>query len=75
MDPPLESRPEPVNDRQRKITSEAKKQPYSQAAPWIKVPRVPVVSVEHPFIIKNIDKGIETLGGNKSISKAGPSSL
>ncbi|KAI9870904.1 MAG: tau 95 subunit of transcription factor TFIIIC [Pleopsidium flavum] len=28
-----------------------------------------IVSVEHPFIIKNIDKGIGTLGGNGSMSK------
>ncbi len=48
---------------------EAKKQAYSQAAPWSSVPGLAIVSVEHPFIIKNIDKGIETLGGNGSMLK------
>ena len=31
-------------------------------APWYSVPRQPIVIVEHPFIIKDVDKGLATLG-------------
>lgn len=31
-----------------------------------------IVGVEHPFIIQNIQKGIETLGGQNSIEKVSP---
>ena len=30
---------------------------------WYTVPNKPFVSIENPFIIKNVDKGIETMGG------------
>ncbi|KAF2816575.1 uncharacterized protein BDZ99DRAFT_458430 [Mytilinidion resinicola] len=33
-------------------------------APWLPVPAQPVISVEHPCIIKNLDKGIASLGGD-----------
>lgn len=32
-------------------------------APWYTVPNKHFVSIENPFIIKNVDKGIETMGG------------
>lgn len=32
-------------------------------APSYSLPHLGLVSVEHPFIIKNVDKGIQTLGG------------
>ena len=32
-------------------------------APWYTVPNRHFVSIENPFIIKNVDKGIETMGG------------
>ena len=32
-------------------------------ARWYTVPDKHVVSIENPFIIKDIDKGIETMGG------------
>lgn len=35
----------------------------SQRAPSYHVPQLSIVSVEHPFIIKNMDKAIEMLGG------------
>ena len=34
----------------------------SSNAPWYRVPKQSIVSVEHPFIIKDIDKGLATLG-------------
>ena len=61
---------DPDRGRQWEIaTSQAENQTYSQAAPWCDIPPLRIVSVEHPFIIKNIDKGVETLGGNNSIAK------
>ena len=41
------------------MVSTSHKTPY---APWYIVPKQPIVSVEHPFIIKNVDKGLATLG-------------
>ena len=38
-------------------------QESSGFAPSYSLPHVALVSVEHPFIIKNVDKGIQTLGG------------
>lgn len=38
-------------------------------APWYKVPDQLVVNVEHPYIIKNIDRGIASLGGEAKMEK------
>ncbi|OCK79740.1 hypothetical protein K432DRAFT_426275 [Lepidopterella palustris CBS 459.81] len=38
-------------------------------SPWLHVSSQAVVSVEHPCIIKNIDKGIQSLGGEMSLSR------
>ena len=35
----------------------------SSYAPWYDVPRKSIVSIEHPFIIQNVDKGVASLGG------------
>ncbi|KAL9103084.1 MAG: hypothetical protein Q9163_001851 [Psora crenata] len=35
----------------------------SSRAPWYDVPDTELISVEHPYIIKDIDKGIASLGG------------
>lgn len=45
----------------------------STYAPWYNVPSKPIVSVEHPFIIKNINKGIESLGGPHKLQRVGRS--
>ncbi len=37
--------------------------PPSSYAQWHKVPRKSIVSVEHPFIVSNPDKGVASLGG------------
>lgn len=39
------------------------------AAAWHTVPQRAIVSVEHPCIIKNIDKGLRTLGADTYIHK------
>lgn len=35
----------------------------SQYAPWYDLPRTVLVSIEHPFIIQNVDKAVNMLGG------------
>ena len=37
--------------------------PSTGYALWYTVPNKHLVSVENPFIIKDVDKGIETMGG------------
>lgn len=41
----------------------------SSYAPWYDVPRKPIISVEHPFIIQNVDKGVASLGGARDLSE------
>lgn len=36
-------------------------------APWISVQSQSVVSIEHPYIVSNIEKGIESLGGQAKL--------
>jgi general transcription factor 3C polypeptide 5 (transcription factor C subunit 1) len=40
-----------------------------QHAPWLPIPSRAVSAIEHPCIIKNIDKGIASLGGPVKLSK------
>ncbi|KAK2794585.1 tau 95 subunit of transcription factor TFIIIC [Onygenales sp. PD_12] len=40
-----------------------------RSAPWYPIPAREIVSVEHPCVVKNIDKGIQTLDGSSGISK------
>ncbi|KAH7079589.1 RNA polymerase III transcription factor IIIC subunit-domain-containing protein [Paraphoma chrysanthemicola] len=40
-----------------------------QHAPWLPIPSRAISVVEHPCIIKNIDKGITSLGGPVKLSK------
>lgn len=41
----------------------------SRTAPSYPIPSRRIVTVEHPAIIKNVDKAIDTLRGNTGISK------
>ena len=41
-------------------------------APWFNVPRVPVIGIEHPYLISDIGKAIQTLGGSELSSKVLP---
>jgi general transcription factor 3C polypeptide 5 (transcription factor C subunit 1) len=43
----------------------------NQLAPWLPIPSRAISVVEHPAIIKNIDKGITSLGGPVKLSKVG----
>jgi general transcription factor 3C polypeptide 5 (transcription factor C subunit 1) len=40
-------------------------------APFITISQDPVICVEHPCIIKNVDRGIKSLGGEYGINKVG----
>ena len=40
-----------------------------QHAPWLPIPSRAISVVEHPCIIKNLDKGIASLGGPVKLSK------
>jgi len=41
----------------------------AQHAPWLPVPSRAISVVEHPAVIKNVDKGIASLGGPVKLSK------
>jgi general transcription factor 3C polypeptide 5 (transcription factor C subunit 1) len=40
-----------------------------QQAPWLPIPSRAISAVEHPCIVKNVDKGILSLGGPVKLSK------
>ncbi|KAH0547813.1 hypothetical protein FGG08_000070 [Glutinoglossum americanum] len=45
-------------------------QPLGQhTSPWYTVPSRSIICVEHPFIIKDVDKGLQTFGNGKSIEQ------
>ncbi|KAL9617629.1 MAG: hypothetical protein Q9160_007595 [Pyrenula sp. 1 TL-2023] len=43
--------------------------PESHTAPWYSIQPKQIVTVEHPCLIKNIEKGIQTLGGFTELSQ------
>lgn len=43
----------------------------TKQAPWLQIPARAVVVVEHPCIVKNLDKGIVSLGGAVKLSQVG----
>ena len=46
----------------------------TRTAPFYQIPSNQIVSVEHPAIIQNADKAVDTLQGNSGISKVLPPS-
>lgn len=48
----------------------AENQNEPQYAPWYRLPTRHIVAVEHPGIVKNVDRAIKTLQGHAGISKA-----
>lgn len=42
-----------------------------RTAPWYRIPPRWIVAVEHPGVIQNIDRGLQTLKGNDGIVKVG----
>lgn len=51
-----------------KWTGSSSHKSYSHA-PWYDIPRQSIVSVEHPFIIKDVDKGLATLGNESKLEE------
>ena len=47
--------------------------PSASYAPWYDVPSRSFISVEHPFIIKDIERGINSLGGPDNLEEVGSS--
>lgn len=43
-----------------------------KCAPWINVLATEVVSIEHPGVVANIDKAMESLGGPDNLRKVNP---
>ena len=43
--------------------------PRADIAPWHVVPTTQVVSVEHPCVVKNVDKALQMLGGDRELAK------
>ena len=41
----------------------------SRAAPWYGIPSHSLVTVEHPFVVKDVDKAVAMLRGGDQISK------
>lgn len=40
------------------------------SAPWLQVSTVPVLSIEHPCIVQNVDRAIHMLGGPEEIAQS-----
>ena len=43
--------------------------PVDDAAHWYPIPQATFVAVEHPYIVKNIENGVRTLGGYEKLGK------
>jgi hypothetical protein len=56
-----------MNDDLGEVTSPSEQ----QHAPWLPIPSRAISVVEHPCIVKNVDKGITSLGGPVKLSKVG----
>lgn len=41
----------------------------NRSAPWLNVPRVSIVGVEHPFLITDITKAVDSLGSSSKVEK------
>lgn len=44
-------------------------EPAAGSAPWFTIPHVPIVGVEHPCLITNVAKAVDTLGGPYGMGK------
>lgn len=57
---------EEVNGDKQTVSSSRR---ISSYAPWYNVPKQSIVSVEHPFMIKDVDKGLATLGSPSKLEE------
>ncbi|KAF9691102.1 hypothetical protein EKO04_010700 [Ascochyta lentis] len=56
-----------MNSNQHDVGNEGSSSPA--LAPWLPIPSRAVSAIEHPCIIKNLDKAITSLGGSVKLSK------
>src|SRR5271154_4139496 len=40
------------------------------AAAWYQIPDVPLLSIEHPCVVKNVERAIKMLGGSPAITRS-----
>ena len=52
------------------MAPKSKPVPISEPAPWYTIPEQRFISVEHPCVVKNVEKGVEMIGGSKGIREA-----
>ncbi|KAI5854325.1 RNA polymerase III transcription factor IIIC subunit-domain-containing protein [Tricharina praecox] len=50
-------------------TAASSRDNHIQSSPWIPIPDKRIICVEHPGIIRNVEKGIATLGGEEALAK------
>ncbi|KAL9028667.1 MAG: hypothetical protein Q9196_003001 [Gyalolechia fulgens] len=58
-----------VVNKQKMDSDHLSKDLENGSAPWLNVPLVPVVGIEHPCLITDIGRAIDTLGGPEATSK------
>ena len=61
--------PELTSNKGTGVSKETAFLPAGPAAPFYNVPCCAVTSVEHPFVIKNVTKAVESLGGPDGVVK------
>lgn len=42
---------------------------HARSCPWIDIPDQRIICIEHPAAIKDVQRGIATLGGEKALVK------
>lgn len=47
----------------------------SRAAPWYGIPSHSLVSVEHPFVVKDVDKAVAMVNAGDQVSKVSMSKI
>ncbi|KAF2743551.1 hypothetical protein M011DRAFT_489681 [Sporormia fimetaria CBS 119925] len=52
------------------MDNKANSEHAAELAPWLQIPARSVAVIEHPCIVKNLDKGIDSLGGAVKLSNA-----
>ena len=60
------------SDKKSAVSGSKRKSSY---APWYNIPKQPIVSIEHPFIIKDVDKGLATLGSPSKLEEVSRSQV
>ena len=46
-----------------RFTVRSRDLPVSRKAPWFNIPPLSITCIEHPYVIKNISRALDSLGG------------